>query len=266
MKTGFLLLKRALLHWRQYTTFLTGTLPAGVWCMLSEWGHGEHNKNHHGPGNKVSDSKRWHTGFTNCQQQRWVWKGMFQRWLPWKPWVIWYRKYQISQVHLWAFKDHKENADPEKTSTLFFLVCLLWCCFLFVCSVCHPSVCSWAFEDMIQRVQFLKKFWQYLSCHFQLWNLPSCFLPGSLLSFSAAQLVHCLWKGSTQGKALFQHSVSLNSLPPTSNSQMQYQQFPVSPLIEISSSPFFLPTILFARYLIKSSILFYKPAENKLIN
>lgn len=160
----------------------------------------------------------------------------------------------------------KKMQTQKKISTLFFLVCLLWCCFLFVCSVCHPSVCSWAFEDMIQRVQFLKKFWQHLSCHFQLWNLPSCFLPGSLLSFSAAQLVHCLWKGSTQGKALFQHSLSLNSLPPTSNSQMQYQQFPVSPLIESSSSPFFLPTILFARYLIKSSILFYKPVENKVIN
>lgn len=172
MKTGFLLLKCALLHLRQYTTFLTGTLPAGVWCMLSEWGHGEHNKNHHGPGNKVSDSKRWQAGFTDCQQQWWVWKGVFQSWLSWKPWVIWYRKYQISWVHLWAFKDHKENADPEKNIHTVFS-CLLALMLFFVCLFClSPISLFLAFEDMIQRVQFLKKFWQHLSCHFQLWNLP----------------------------------------------------------------------------------------------
>lgn len=38
-------------------------------CILNKWRQREPSKNHHDPESKVPYSKRWHPGFTDCQQE-----------------------------------------------------------------------------------------------------------------------------------------------------------------------------------------------------
>lgn len=69
MKTGSLFLECALLHQSQYAPFLTVAFHPGVCYILHKCVQQETNKNYHNPESKVSDPKRWHLGFTDCQQQ-----------------------------------------------------------------------------------------------------------------------------------------------------------------------------------------------------